>query len=184
MFAPSRQARSQAGEQFFKGALQPLRPGIEQRDGAHAEVRVAQAADALQFFGGEYGRVQFDHAAVLRRGFQEVAVVADVDALVGLDLFADGVDGRVCHLGKALLEIRKQRRMRLGKRRQRLVRAHGCGRSTPPTAMGRDHILDIFMGVSEGRAQARALLPAQRGGRGRRGRVTSRRRNMPRVHSP
>ena len=55
------------GEQLRKGALQVFRPGIEQRDDAHAKVRVAQAADALQFFGGEDGRVQFDHAAVLRR---------------------------------------------------------------------------------------------------------------------
>ena len=32
--------------------MQASRPGIEQGDGAYAEVRVAQAADAFQFFYG------------------------------------------------------------------------------------------------------------------------------------
>ena len=152
------------GKQPFESALQASRPGIEQGDGAHAEVRVAQAADAFQFFGGEDGRVQFDHAAVFRRGVQKVAVVADVDALVGLDLFADGVDGWVRHLGKALLKIGKQRRMRLGERRQGFVRAHGRGRLHAVCRHGQDHIFDIFMRVAKGRAQARALFLAQRGG--------------------
>ena len=59
------------GEHALRGrSAGCARPGIEQGDGAHAEVRVAQAADALQLFGGEDGRVQFDHAAVLRRGGQ------------------------------------------------------------------------------------------------------------------
>ena len=154
------------GEQFFESALQIPRPGIEQRDGAHAEIRVAQAADALQCFGGEDGTVQFDDAAILRRRGKKVAVVADVDALVGLDLFADGVDGRVRHLREALLEVRKQRRMRVGERRQRLVRAHGHGRLHAADCHGQDRIFNILVRVAKGRAQARALLLAQRGGGG------------------
>ena len=51
------------GKQPFEGALQASRPRIEQGDGAYTEVRVAQAADAFQFFGGEDGRVHFNHAA-------------------------------------------------------------------------------------------------------------------------
>ena len=154
------------GEQFFESALQIPRPGIEQRDGAHAEIRVAQAADALQCFGGEDGTVQFDDAAILRRRGKKVAVVADVDALVGLDLFADGVDGRVRHLREALLEVRKQRRMRVGERRQRLVRAHGGGRLHAADCHRQDRIFNILVRVAKGRAQARALLLAQRGGGG------------------
>ena len=154
------------GEHAFQSALQIPRPGIEQRDGAHAEVRVAQAADAFQFPGGEDGAVQFDDAAVLRRGGKKVAVVADVDALIGLDLFADGVDGRVRHLREALLEVRKQRRMRVGERRQRLVRAHGGGRLHAAHCHGQDRIFNILVRVAKGRAQARALLLAQRGGGG------------------
>ena len=154
------------GEHAFQSALQIPRPGIEQRDGAHAEVRVAQAADALQCFGGEDGTVQFDDAAILRRRGKKVAVVADVDALVGLDLFADGVDGRVRHLREALLEVRKQRRMRVGERRQRLVRAHGHGRLHAADCHGQDRIFNILVRVAKGRAQARALLLAQRGGGG------------------
>ena len=52
----------------------------------------------------------------------------------------------------------------MGERRQGLVRAHGHGRLHAADRHGQDHILDIFMRVSEGRAQARALRVAQRGG--------------------
>ena len=145
-------------EQGMQRRLKALCLGIEQAQRAHVERGMAHTANALELLGRQYRRIQLDHHAVFGAGGEQVAVIADVDRLIRLHFFTDGVDGRVGHLGKALLEIGKQRRMRLGERGHGFVRAHGYDGLRAVLRHGQYHIVDILMGIAEGLAQAGALF--------------------------
>ena len=130
---------------------------VEQRDGLHLEARQIHLTNLLQLRAGEDRGLQLQHAAVLRRGLQQVAVVAHVDGAVRLELFAQRVDGRVGHLRKALLEVGGQRRMPAGQRRDGLVRAHGRDGFAALLRHGQQHVPHVLLSKSEGLAQLRTL---------------------------
>ena len=80
---------------------------------------------------------------------QKIPVRADVDGGVGDDLLPQGVDGRVGHLGKELLEIAEQGLLPLGEDGQGNVRAHGHGRLVAAAGHGEDGLDDILIGIAE-----------------------------------
>lgn len=65
-------------------------------------------ADLHQIHGGEDGVVDLEDCAVLRSFLQQIAAGAHIHRGVGDDLLADGVHGRVGHLGEELLEVAEQ----------------------------------------------------------------------------
>ena len=69
--------------------------------------------DFHQIHTGENGILDLENRTVLRSLFQQVAGGSQIDRRVRDDLLADGVDGRVCHLRKELLEVAEQRLSRL-----------------------------------------------------------------------
>ena len=85
-------------------------------DSGDFEARDVHVLDAEKVSGREDGIVDLEHLAVFGLVFQQVAVCAHIDAGGGDDLLADGVDGRVRHLRKALLEVIEQRRMLVARR--------------------------------------------------------------------
>ena len=140
------------GKQMIKRRLKALPPRIKHAQRGHAKHRMLNAANAIQLFRRQDGRGQLDDHAVFRAGIQKIAVIADVDRLIGFHLLADGVDGRIGDLRKPLLKVGKQRRMRLRQCGYRLVCSHGNRGFNAVNRHGQKHIMDILVGVPEGLA--------------------------------
>ncbi len=140
-------------EEGLHGLAQAGPDGVEQGDLPDLEGGMVDLPDAPQFLPGQHRRGQLQHGAVLRVVGQKVAVVADVDGAVGLADLPQGVDRRVGDLGEALLEVVEQRRVRLGQRRQRLVRTHGHDGLAARRGHGEDDVVDVLEGVAEGLAE-------------------------------
>ena len=87
--------------------------------------------------------------AVFRLFFQQISVLSHIDSPGGHDLLPLGIDGRVGHLGKKLLEIIKQRLILPGKCRDRRVDAHGTDLFRPVQGHRKDSVMIVFPGISE-----------------------------------
>ena len=124
----------------------------------HLEARHVHVLDLQQVGAGQNGVVDFQHLAVLGLILQQVAVGADVHAGGGDHLLADGVDGRVGHLRKALLEVVEQRGMLVAQHSQRRISAHGTGRLCTGPGHGEDHGVHVLVLVAEHLLQAGELV--------------------------
>ena len=146
-------------EQSLQRALHALvRGGIdEQRHCGGAQAVSVQRPDALHIARAQHGGGQLQHAAGALVGGEQIAVVAQIDRRVGAALFAQRVDGRVGHLRESLLEVGKQRRMRLRERRERYVRAHGANGFSPLFGHGDEHAEIVLIGIAQRFGCARVI---------------------------
>ena len=146
-------------EQPLQRALHALmRGGIdEQRYRGGAQAVLIQRLDALHVACAQHGRGQLDHAAGAFVGGEQIAVIAQIDRRIGAALFAQRVDGRVGHLREPLLKVGKQRRMRLGERRQRYVRAHGADGLRALFGHGDEHAVIVLIGIAQRLGRARVI---------------------------
>ena len=94
--------------------------GLRHREAGHVHM-----LDFQQIRVGEDRIVYLQHLAVFRALQEDVSFPSDVHAGVSDDLFPGRVDGRVSHLGEALLKVIKQRLALSGQGRQRRIHAHG-----------------------------------------------------------
>ena len=78
---------------------------------------------------------------------QKITVRANIDGRVGHDLFPQGVDGRIGHLSKQLLEIVEQELVSLGEHGQGRVMSHGKSRLHSVFRHGENLVLHILIGV-------------------------------------
>ena len=99
-----------------------------------------------------------EHRAVLSLFLQEISGGPQIDGRIRNDLLPDGVDGRVRHLRKKLLEIAEQRLPRFREHRQRDIRPHRGDGFRPVSRQREDRLLDILIGVAECLVQ---LVPQQ-----------------------
>ncbi len=140
-------------KEAFEGLFQagPAGLGIEQNgQGDGLEPLALDAPQFLQLLVGEDGRVQFDHAAGLGRGLQQIAFRAQGGLARGDDLLADGVYGRVGDLGEELFEIVVQKLRLVGEHGQGCVRAHGPDGLHPVLGHGLHEDPQVLVRVSEG----------------------------------
>ena len=114
--------------------------------------------DLEQVGAGQDGVVHLEHLAVLGLVLQQVAVCANIHAGGSDHLFADGIDGRVGDLRKALLEVIEQRRMLVAQHSKRGVGAHSAGRLCACPCHGEDHGVHILILVAEHLLQAGELV--------------------------
>ena len=107
--------------------------------------------------------MQHELAAVAGRLLKQVLLRADGGFQRGDQLFADGVERRIGHLGKELLEIVVEQAGPSGQNGQRDVIAHGADRFFGVLAMGARSILQVLFAVAEDlladRAGARFPVP-------------------------
>ncbi len=104
--------------------------------------------------------VEDDLSRVLGAGGQEVALRAEAQLERGHDLFADGVERRVRHLGELLGEVVEQQSRTLGQHRDRCVGAHGSQGLGAGLRHRAEEDAHFFLGVAE-----RALATGHRRGR-------------------
>ena len=126
---------------------------VQQGDGLHMEARAVHISNLHQVHGGEDGVLNLQHGAVGRLLLQQVAAGAYVNGGVSDDLFPDGVDGGICHLGEELLEVVEQGLVALTEHRQRRVHTHGRGGLHPIPGHGENGVLHLLIGVAEGLIQ-------------------------------
>ena len=113
------------------------------------EAGLIQMPDLQKIHPGQDGMIDLQHGAVAAFFLQKITVRADIDGRVGHDLFPQGVDGRIGHLGKQLLEIVEQELMSLGEHGQRSVMSHGKGGLHSVFRHGKDLVLHILIGIAE-----------------------------------
>ena len=122
------------------------------------EAGFVQVPDLEEVYACQDRVVDFQNRAVSALLLQEIAVRADVYGGIGHYFLPEGVNGRVSHLGKELLEIVEQQLMLLGEHCQRRVVAHGKGRFHSVFRHGKDLVLDVLIGVAENLVQPVAHL--------------------------
>ncbi len=120
-------------KQPVNGALQAGVFVIGDGNHLHLEALRLHTLDFHQIRIGQNRIMNLQDIAVSGRLFQDVAVRPDIDRGGRHHLLADGVDRRVGHLGKLLLEIVKQRMMGCGENRKGRVNPHG--RNSFPAAL-------------------------------------------------
>ena len=98
---------------------------VDDGDHFHAEAVLLHVLDLQKIRVGQDRIVDLQHIAVLRHFLQHVSLPSHIDGGRGHDLLPYGVNGRVGHLGKQLLEIMEQRMMCLAQHRQRRIHSHG-----------------------------------------------------------
>ena len=140
-------------EELIQGVFQRRTLVVQQGDGFHMEAGAVHVTNFHQVHGGQDGVVNLQDGAVLRLLLQQVAAGADVDRGIGDDLLADGVHGRVRHLGEELLEVVEQGLVALTEHRQGGVHTHGGGGLGAVPGHGQDGVLDLLIGVAEGLVQ-------------------------------
>ena len=123
---------------------------IQQRDRSHLQPGAVHMADLHQVDAGEDGVLDLQDRAVFGPLLQQVPGGAEVHRRVGHDLLADGVDGRVRHLGEKLLEVAEERLAGLREHGERDVGAHGGDGLGAGFRHGQDGVLDILISVAEG----------------------------------
>ena len=136
-------------EQLGQGPLQGGILVVEQGDLRRLQPRPLQGLKLQQCQVGEDGAVQLEDPAIFRGILQQVPVGAQVHRGVGDNLLPQGVDGRVGHLGKALLKIVKQRRLPPGQGRYGHIRPHGEDGLLPLLRHGQDRAHHILIGVTK-----------------------------------
>ncbi len=120
--------------------------------------RFVQAADLVHIPAIQNRIADFQDRAVFPGFLQKVAVRTDVDSGIGHDALPKGIDWRIRHLGKELLEVPEQRWMKPGQDRQRHICSHGGGGFRPGTGHGKDLVLHVFLRVAEHLVQLVTLL--------------------------
>ena len=140
-------------EKMVQGVLQGFTAVVEHGYAGHTQGFFRGVLNPLQISVGKNRLLQAQHGAVLRLILQQVAVTAHVYCRIRYNLFPDGVNGGIGHLGKELPEVLKQGLMLVGKHRQRDVCTHGGGRFCPGACHGQDDFLHLFVGVAKGLVQ-------------------------------
>lgn len=126
-------------------------PAFRELDGKPGgrETGLPNIAEAVEFFIRNDGARHLDQPGVLRRFFQNVGMVAYVCSQAHDQFLPDGVDGRIGHLGKQLLEIIEQERRLSGEDGQRRVISHGAERLRAFQHHGADNQLHILLSESK-----------------------------------
>ena len=97
---------------------------VNDRNDFHLEAVHLHILDLHQIRVGQDRMIDAQRLAVILLLLQHISRLAEIDRRGGNHLLTDGVDGRVCHLGKQLLEIVEQRLMLLGEDRQGRIDSH------------------------------------------------------------
>ena len=142
----------------------PVQPGIliiEDGHGFHFEAGPVHVLDFQQIHIGEDGVVDLQDVAVLGPVLQQIAVGAHINRGIGDGFLPDGVDGRVGHLGKHLLEIVKEGLVFFRQDRQGQVVAHGRRRFGAVAGHGENGVLDILIGVGKSLLQSGPVIAVQ-----------------------
>ena len=140
-------------EKMVQGVLQGFAAVVEHGYAGHTQGFFRGVLNPLQISVGKNRLLQAQHGTVLRLILQQVAVTAHVHCRIRYNLFTDGVNGGIGHLGKELPEVLKQGLMLVGKHCQRDVCTHGGGRFCPGACHGQDDFLHLFVGVAKGLVQ-------------------------------
>ena len=91
----------------------------------------------------------FQHSAVCLFFFQKVASCSQINGCICDDRFPNGINRRIGNLCEQLLEIVEQRRILLGKRRNRHINTHGCGRFATVQSHWNHHAVHGFIGIAK-----------------------------------
>ena len=130
---------------FQRGALV-----VQQGNRLNLEAGVVHMPDFQQLHGGENRVFDLQHLAVFRQFLQQIAIGTHKNRGVRHDLLPDGVNGRVGHLGKQLLEVVEQGLMGFGQDGQRNIHTHGRSGLRPVFRHGQDGVLHLLIGVAKG----------------------------------
>ena len=124
------------------------------------------AANLFQILVAEDGLMRLEPlvgAAVLQ--IEQIGARADVGHQGHDQFLADRVDGRVGHLGEALLEIVVQHARAAGQYRQGRVGAHGANRFLAAQRHRRQEEFHVLLGIAEGLLTVHQRLAVRRHGR-------------------
>ena len=122
---------------------------IQHGNDSGAESFSVQGTDLDQVNTCQDRIVDLQHPAVVCFFFQQIAVRADIDCGIHDHLLTEGVDGRIRHLGKQLLEIAVQQLMVLRQQGYRGVMTHGNRTLDPIFRHRQDLFLHILVGIPE-----------------------------------
>ena len=142
------------------GAL-VARPGGVERAAGEAGLLGAGQGRELPVAQDRMGKA--DPLAVLRRRLEQVALRADRALERHDDLFANGVDRRVRHLGEELLEEVVDRTVLVGEDGERGIVAHRADRIAQFLDQGTEHEAEGLGGVAERLQAAGQVVAAHRG---------------------
>ena len=137
-------------KELVDGALQGGIGVVQQAHRSYPEPRALHGLDLHQLHRGDDGILDLQHPAVFRLFLKEVAVGADIHGGIRDNFLPQGIDGRVGHLGKELLEVVEKGLVLLGQHRQRDIRAHGGDLLGPQLSHGHNGIHNVLVGVAEG----------------------------------
>ena len=140
--------------ELFQGMGQRCVLVVQQGNDPGAEALPVQGPDLDQIHPGQDRVVDLQDPAVVRLLFQKIAVRSDIHGGIHDHLLAQGVDGRIRHLGKQLLEITVQQLVMLRQEGERGIMAHGDRALDPIFSHRKDLLLHILVGVSEHLVQA------------------------------
>ena len=140
---------TQLVQRLFQGSILI----INSRNRLRVKARLIQRPDLDQIHTGQDRVVDLQHTAVRTLFLQQIPVGPDVDRSIRNDLLPQRVDRRVCHLGKQLLEIMKQRRMMPGQHSQRHIMPHGHRRLRPGARHRKDLLLHVLVGIAKSLVQ-------------------------------
>ena len=115
------------------------------------EAFIPDVAEDVQLRVGQHGMGQAHHLAVRLAGLQDVhAHGPDIFGERHDQFLADGVDGRVRHLGELLPEVVEQQLRLVRQHGQRRVVSHGGRGFRPVCGHGHEGAFDVLAGVAEG----------------------------------
>ena len=107
-------------------------------------------ADLHQINAGENRVLNLKDGAVVCLLLQQVAGGTKIDGGIRNNLLSDGINGRIRHLCKKLLEIAEQGLPGFRQHGQRDIRTHGGNRFRTAARHGKNLVLDFFIGITEG----------------------------------
>ena len=141
-----------AAAQFRHGLFQAfaaLRDLEQGGQGSGADIALVEGADAFQSVVAEHRLFNTQLVRVVVGFLKQIEFVADVGLKGGHQLFADGVERGIGHLGKQLLEVVVHQLRPVGEDGDRGVHAHRSGRLDAVVGHRRQDDFQILEGVAE-----------------------------------
>ena len=135
-----------------------IRGAEERRQRGGQQITGRNAAQLFQVAVGQDRMRQLERVAVFRSLAENVAFDADITDQRHHELFADGIDGRICHLRKELLEVAEQRLRPVGEACQRHIGAHGADRLSARGCHRRHQHSQVFFAIAAGALAAQQRL--------------------------
>ena len=131
---------------------------VQKTDRFHLETGALHVPNLHQLQRGEDGILDFQHPAVFRPFVQQVTIGADIYGGIRDNFLPHGVNGRIGHLGKELLEVVEKGLMLFGQHCQWNIRSHGGNLLRAGFCHGQHGIVDVLIGVAESLVELFPLL--------------------------